>query len=181
MLSQRNKCSETEMSSFIPQTKNESAMALLDEPAFSGMVEKKSKSIWVVLLPCIYSPYQSRLLVLVGSYLYRFVDEVSQKPKGSPIALENAAFRVCKDDVQSFEVVTLVKKYIFRVDSRATASAWVSNLIKRKANAISEELGHLKITPAVARANRVGAKLCAKAQRIRDMHETEMSINPMFA
>ena len=65
-----------------------SAQYLLSlDPERSGWLFKKNNSILRSILPCVFKKWQHRFFILIGSYLFRFSSEDSEKPKGVPIPL----------------------------------------------------------------------------------------------
>lgn len=147
-------------------------------PAKSGICMKKNNSMLAYLFPCIVPQWKKRFFVLVGSYLYRFESEVGERPKGSPIPID-ACSVACKED-GFFEVHTLRKRYIVKVDTAAEAREWVEAIKERKYQAIKENMGHAPLDPLVKKQNALAARLCDK-KLLQERREAEDIMNPVLA
>jgi hypothetical protein len=105
--------------------------------------------------------WERRYLILVGSFLYKFVDNSSNKgPKGSPFSLESIEVRLCTDSTSVddiglalddlppawtngvFTVSTLRKKHYYAAATREQAQMWISALRDARHEAIKRSLGH---------------------------------------
>ena len=93
--------------------------------------------------------------------MYRFSDEYGESPKGVPIPLEACQIRVQQGSAAGdvFELVTLRKTYVIRATSASDCSGWVSALKERQVASIRENMGHAKVSVAVAKANSLGSQL----------------------
>ena len=115
--------------------------------------------IW--FLSFLAPKWQQRYLILLGSFMYKFMDDssLSLPPKGSPIPvdsldvnfLEGAALE--SDDVAGgielpsgcssvFVVSTFRKKQYFAVRDREQAMIWVNSLREARQEAITRSMGH---------------------------------------
>lgn len=150
----------------------------------TGICEKKSNRLLSKLLPCFYSRWQKRYLVLLGNYLYRFETDRSEKTKGLPISIDDTNIDFYKDeytgsvDKSILCIRTIRKEYIFRFDSTEDASSWQQALINRQHYIIKEKLGHAKVDPEVAKFNKISESLFRQAVE-HDKRNNEIS-NPLL-
>lgn len=137
------------------------AELLVLSPAKHGYIYKKSNSFLAYLFPCLFAKYQKRYLILVGAFIYRFKSLDSDSLKGIPIPLE-AIIAVNKHEADiSFEICTIRKRYIFRVDNIQDLNDWMQAIRERKQLSIRECMGHVSVDANILKANK-------KAERIFD-------------
>lgn len=143
-------------------------------PQQTGTVQKLHVSSFYSILPSFLQmliakvwfltflrPYwEERQLVLLGSYLYKFVGG-KQQPKGTPVPVDSMdVFLVInnnnnKDDniarmsnnlpagyTTMFCVSTLRKKYYYACTSREQALTWVNSLHEARQEAVRRSMGH---------------------------------------
>lgn len=147
-------------------------------PDKCGYVHKKSNSWTSYLLPCIYSRWRSRYLILIGNYVFRFESEHGERPKGIPIPVDSITVKVFEDG--TFVLETIRKSYFFRADSVAIARSWAEAIKARKFMAIKENMGHAPVNSDVKKINSAGFKLFEEKLKA-DRVELDMSYNPMNA
>jgi len=103
-----------------------------------------------------------RYLVLLGSYLYRYTDEYSLCPKGTPIFIEQMNVNIIpfSDDVEGFEyalrsipfgcrgvfsVESFGKTQCYGVSTAEDALVWVNSIREAKQESITRSMGHSKV------------------------------------
>lgn len=106
-----------------------------------------------------------RYLILLGGYLYRYTDENSLSPKGTPIALEELAGATWIDiggDIEGLEYALqsvpfgckgafsvesslLGKTQYYAVSTAEDAQLWVNALLEAKQESITRSMGHSKV------------------------------------
>ena len=159
-----NNDGEEESFAFTSRTDPSGAQPMALHATHSGIVEKSSNSWLVWLFPCIWDKWQPRFLVLIGSFLYRYIDESSCMPKGAPIPLDTATVSIRKGQGQfCFILSNFQKTYEFRAKSPAEARQWVAAIQQRAADAVRERMGHAETSTEKRRANRIGTLLYDKA------------------
>lgn len=150
-------------------------------PEKCGFCEKKSNSYLPYILPCFYPKWKRRFLVLVGNYLYRFESEDGERPKGIPIPIDSVVVKVLEEEGSVFELSTIRKSYLFRVESLALAREWANAITQRKFQSIKENMGHAPVKSEVKRVNQLGFKLFDQKMRAeRGNGEVNMNYNPML-
>ena len=109
--------------------------------------------------------WKPRYLIQIGSYLYKFSDEGSRVPKGSPLPVEDLDVYLLDDlhngvdgvhhfdslsvaDYQGFFcVATLRKRQYFAVPTAEDATVWVNTLRQARQDAITRRMGHARDQP----------------------------------
>lgn len=158
---------------------------LQNEPVFTGWAEKRSMRCLGLCQP----RWQRRFFILSGSYLFRFADEFSSRPKGVPIPLHACSFEAGEDLASdpgsegpcTFSVSTLRKEYVLRVETREDRDRWLSVLREAKQLSIKVRLGHANRNPKHAAADHAGDALFAKrikedANPSSNSHTMELSL-----
>lgn len=151
-------------------------------PQHHGQVMKLHAPLFYCLLPrflqhfilnhewlksCLAPTWQRRYLILLGSFLYKFVDSSHPKngPKGSPFSLEtieanivpSGPAEIAKDDSDEmavaleqlpagwscvFVVSTLRKKHYYATADYEQAQVWVNSLRQARSESIRRSMGH---------------------------------------
>lgn len=109
--------------------------------------------------------FKQRLFILRGGYLFRYVDENSQRPKGVPIPIEDATFHAVEDHKDcpcDLRIQTIRKEYYLRAGSRLARDDWIRELRAAKQWSIKMRMGHVKITEFDAKISKVGDELFAR-------------------
>ncbi|GAX20954.1 hypothetical protein FisN_1Lu385 [Fistulifera solaris] len=148
--------------------------------------------------------WEARYLVLLGSYLYKFEDHVTQRdtpshPKGSPLALSSLeAFIVDNNSLRClpignertplevgtlFCVSTFRKQYYYCASDHEQALVWVNSIMEAKQEAVKRSMGHAQ-TDSYPKSweyyDRLGRSLKSQNERIRmrverkELQELEM-------
>lgn len=151
--------------------------ALVNQPLKHGYVLKKSNSFLVYCLPCFYSRYQPRYLVLVGAYLYRFRNPSSDSVKGIPIPIEDIT--IVKLDSNTFELKTIRKTYTFVTNSETDQNEWIESIKQRKHLAIKERMGHAPLDEGTAKLNRKAERLFYKKLEL-ERTEGQSAYSPFY-
>lgn len=143
---------------------NNSAGHLLDlNPNKSGYLEKENSSILAKILPCLFDKYKRRLFILIGNFIFRYEDEGSLEPKGTPIPLD------CVSKIEGNDCMIILKgirkSYILKASSPSIANEWKKAIKTRKSNAIRENMGHAQISEGVKNVNKFGNRLNEKKSR----------------
>ena len=105
--------------------------------------------------------WERRYLIVLGGYLYKFRDDASAEPKGTPTPLEAIEARLRPDDDASaggnflfddetlpagckggFVVATSRKTYRYATSNREDALTWVNALRESRQEAITRNMGH---------------------------------------
>lgn len=167
------------MSSYssFPVSKISTEETLTNKPLKHGYVMKKSNSFLVHCLPCFYSRYQPRYLVLVGAYLYRFRHPSSEAVKGIPIPIEDIT--VVKLDSDAFELKTIRKTYTFIASNETERNGWIDAIKQRKHLAIKERMGHAPLDEGTAKLNRKAEKLFYKKLELERI-EGQSTYSPFY-
>lgn len=117
--------------------------------------------------------YKKRLVILRSGYLFRYVDRNSEKPKGTPIPIEDASFHnVTENDSDSdcaFVIRTIRKEYILRAKSREDRDEWIRGLKRAKQLFIKMRMGHMPISAMDAKVTKAADSLFSmRLRRERD-------------
>mmetsp|Transcript_8116 Transcript_8116/g.20118 ORF Transcript_8116/g.20118 Transcript_8116/m.20118 type:complete len:235 (-) Transcript_8116:576-1280(-) len=106
--------------------------------------------------------WKERHLVLCGSFLYKFNDECSTLPKGSPFDIETLTTDVLGHDTSMhfpemgdlppgyegfFTVSTLRRQHFYAVSNREEARIWVRSLHDARQESITRSMGHASNVP----------------------------------
>eukprot|EP00980_Cylindrotheca_fusiformis_P000238 scaffold52_cov183-Cylindrotheca_fusiformis.AAC.17 len=102
--------------------------------------------------------WKQRYLILCGSYLYKFKDQSSQTPKGSPFEVSSADAEIVAEDYPyvgslppGFDAIvsvsTLRRKHFYAVQDREEALLWVRSMRESKQEAITRGMGHAAHVP----------------------------------
>jgi len=105
--------------------------------------------------------WERRYLILLGSFLYKFIDDTnpSRPPKGSPIPVDSidvnflegtaldsdnvaGGVELPPDCSSVFVVSNLRKKQYFAAQNREQAMTWVNSLREARQEAITRSMGH---------------------------------------
>ena len=140
---------------------------------------------WLLSRFCVksWSPqWKGRYLIAIGEYVYRFKDEDSLTPKGSPLPVATTDARVISNDELAsgdfgvifdllpegcnamFELSSIGKTQYFAVESREEAMMWVNSLRQMRHDSITRNMGHSKDIPYPQAWNAFDAS----AKRLRD-------------
>jgi hypothetical protein len=148
--------------------------------------------------------WERRYLVLLGSFLYKFADNLErQQPKGSPLPVDTIdVFLVEQGDSRGFEgvfldessvpsgcksvfcVSTFRKRFYYAVADREQALLWVNALLEAKQEAVRRSMGHAhedSYPKSWEYYDRLGQSLRRQKDRIRqrmdekNLQELEMS------
>jgi hypothetical protein len=176
-------------------------------PQHEGFVLKLHSSIVYSILPrfvqalvqkiawlaAMLAPqWKRRHLILLGSYLYKFADNIhtTKGPKGSPIALQtisidSVSLKALQDDVgvvslppgytSIISVATLRKRQYYVLQSQEAALEWLNALQLARQEAITRSMGHAppeSFPKSWAYYNTLGANFAKKKERIRTKVET---------
>ena len=160
---------------------NTSAAYLLDlNPTKNGYLEKENTSILAKFLPCLFDKYKRRLFILIGNFLFRYEDEGSLEPKGTPIPLD------CISKIEGNDCIIILKSirksYILKASSPSIASDWKKAIRNRKSNAIRENMGHADISEGIKCVNKLGNKLNDKKSRRENLlaKDSDYVNNPLL-
>ena len=106
--------------------------------------------------------WKSRYLIQIGGYMYKFADESSRAPKGSPVSVDEMDVHMLDDwhkdidgisDVDSlrlphyegyFCISTLRKRQYYAVATREDALVWVNTLRQARQDTITRTMGHAR-------------------------------------
>eukprot|EP00542_Grammatophora_oceanica_P018196 CAMPEP_0194049198 /NCGR_PEP_ID=MMETSP0009_2-20130614/29990_1 /TAXON_ID=210454 /ORGANISM="Grammatophora oceanica, Strain CCMP 410" /LENGTH=220 /DNA_ID=CAMNT_0038695291 /DNA_START=139 /DNA_END=801 /DNA_ORIENTATION=- len=103
--------------------------------------------------------WSERLLVLCGSYVYKFVNESSKAPKGSPLPVDVVNVSLVQESTELdgvilpvgykaiFQVSTLRKKQYYAVPTKEEAMIWITSLQDARQEAIRRSMGHAANMP----------------------------------
>lgn len=140
---------------------------------------------WLFSRFCVksWSPqWKRRYLIAIGEYVYRFQDEDSLTPKGSPLPVATTDARVISNDELAsgdfgvifdllpegcnamFELSSIGKTQYFAVESREEAMMWVNSLRQMRQDSITRNMGHSKDIPYP----QAWKAFDASAKRLRD-------------
>mmetsp|Transcript_22774 Transcript_22774/g.31828 ORF Transcript_22774/g.31828 Transcript_22774/m.31828 type:complete len:239 (+) Transcript_22774:29-745(+) len=104
--------------------------------------------------------WKERHLILIGDFLYKFNQENSSLPKGTPFSIETIESRVCSNNAKYtderdfalnhlppgyqavFIVSTLRRRHYYAVSSREECSTWVQSLADARQEKIKRSMGH---------------------------------------
>ena len=115
--------------------------------------------------PSSFSPsWKSRYLVAIGKYLYRFKNEQSKDPKGTPIDIQRTSARIVSvsnsqnDDMEIlpktlprgctavFKVSVFGKDQYFAVANKEEALTWTNSIQEGRQETITRIMGHSEHT-----------------------------------
>eukprot|EP00934_Nitzschia_sp_Nitz4_P004335 Nitzschia sp. Nitz4//scaffold131_size63436//12955//13617//NITZ4_006266-RA/size63436-processed-gene-0.96-mRNA-1//1//CDS//3329535241//4325//frame0 len=140
--------------------------------------------------------WEQRYLILCGSFLYKFQDQVSTTPKGAPFDLETINVELVKNGrfpelgklppgyTSVFCVSTLRRKHYYAVVDEEEALLWSRCLKDARQEAITRNMGHAANVPypqSWTYYDSLGRNLVKSKERIRErldeynMREMEMS------
>lgn len=109
--------------------------------------------------------WKPRFLIQIGNFMYKFVDENSRSPKGSPLSVEEMDVYLLEDfhngvdgvdqcDIPSLEnfegffcIATLRKRQYFAVPTADDARVWVNTLRQARQDAVTRRMGHARDQP----------------------------------
>ena len=147
-------------------------------PSKTGYCLKKNSSWWSFLFPWVFSQWNSRFVVLVGDYLFRFTSEKGEKPKGIPIPLDDISIKHI--DEKTFVATTLRKNYLFQADCAEETRAWISAIQHQKSLIIKQHMGHAPVDPEIRKLNKACDKLYSTKISIDEQLESKEIVNPMM-
>lgn len=143
--------------------------------------------------------WKQRYLILCGSFLYKFKNQVSETPKGSPFDLEGIDVDIVDSSNAStrqefgglppgftciFSVSTLRRTHYYAVADKEEALLWVRNLHEARQETITRNMGHAGTKPypqSWSYFDSLGRNLVKSKERIRErmndynMREMEMT------
>lgn len=145
-----------------------SAKALVDSsPQHHGVALKLHIPFFYNLLPvCIQRimlliginpTWRQRYLILCGSFLYKFKDQTSKTPKGSPFEVQTVTVKIATAEETReiaslppgfstiFTLSTLSRKHYYAVRDREEAMLWIRSLAEAKQELITRKMGHSKV------------------------------------
>jgi len=123
-----------------------------------GYLYKRHDTILSYFFPFIFSPWRKRYFRLIGQFLYRYTDELSDGIKGIPIPLDSATI-IEKEEHSIFSISMIRKKYIIRAENDDECNSWVSELKINREMVIKESLGHKKVDEKYKEINKKGHKI----------------------
>ena len=175
-----------------------SAKAMLDSaPQQHGVVLKLHVPIIYTILPdflkrfilsfsflsFLAPSWKQRYLILCGSFLYKFSNQASTVPKGSPLHVETVDVKIARDDIlpelsrlppgynSVFSVSTLRKSHFYAVADNDEALTWLRSLHEARQETITRNLGHAANMPypkAWAYFDSLGKSLLRSKERIQE-------------
>ena len=145
---------------------------------------------WIMTFWCLkfLRPYwQSRYLILLGSFLYKFAgDDGNAEPKGAPLHVEAidahlidsdydlgmAVHRTALPDDCTTVIVlsTLRKRQYYSCASRSDALAWLHSLREARHESVTRQMGHAPTgahPPAWTHCDALGRSLAQSHERVR--------------
>ena len=155
-------------------------------PRFLQSLAKKIPWLSRLLAP----RWERRHLILLGSYLYKFLDDKhpSKGPKGSPLVLSAMSFELISLQRLQNEVglcppptghviaiSTIRKRHYYALQSREAAAEWVCALQRARQEAITRSMGHSppgSFPKSWTYYDSIGANYAARKERIRTRAET---------
>ena len=187
---------ETESSIIREEGIGLSAETLTDSsPQHHGPVLKLHIPLFFDMLPVCFqrillvigiSPsWKQRYLILCGSFLYKFKDNTSKIPKGSPFEVKTTTIEILTLDESPeigslppgystvFSVCTLRKKHYYAVRDKEEAMLWIRSMTEAKQEIITRTMGHSKVPypKSWAYFDSLGASLVKSKERIRKRME----------
>ncbi len=139
--------------------------------------------------------WEQRYLILCGSFLYKFKDQTSEVPKGSPFAVETINVETISEGIPEFGnlpvgftsiflVSTLRRQHYYAVADIDEARVWIRSIREARQETITRNMGHSAAMPYSKAWNYfdgLGRSLIKSKERIREkmdeynMREMEMS------
>lgn len=139
--------------------------------------------------------WEQRYLILCGSFLYKFKDQTSEVPKGSPFTLETINVDIVAGGIPEFGnlppgfsavflVSTLRRQHYYAVADIDEARVWIRSIRDARQETITRNMGHAAAMPysnAWKYFDGLGRTLVKSKERIREkmdeynMREMEMS------
>lgn len=179
-------------------------------PQHTGLVLKLHVPVFYAILPSFIQSFVKRIvvivgfkaltnatlpqwkpreLVLLGSYLYKFVEN-EKTPKGTPILIQSVEINMisshdftrgtrCELMGQCsgfFSVSSLRKKYIFACKNETEARIWVNSLLQAQQEAIRRSMGHAQSDSYPEKWDQfdvLGSNLVKNKQRIQTRIERQ--------
>ena len=154
---------------------------IIAKPAFHGVVHKLHVPTMYFLLPSclqrllasqfmsalrLYPRWADRHLVLLGKFLYRFIDDQAYSPKGSPLKVNEINVHICErnddgdmdcfdfifdhlppDCSSVFAVQRFNKKQYYAVGTKEEATCWVNSIREARQAEITRSMGHASHVP----------------------------------
>lgn len=105
--------------------------------------------------------WKQRYLILCGSFLYKFKDQTSEVPKGSPFTLDNISVDTVSSRGASipelgslppgfasvFTVSTLRRQHYYAVADQEEAALWTRSIKEARQESITRNMGHASAVP----------------------------------
>ena len=152
-----------------------------------GWVQKLIRYCFQFLAPT----WKSRYLIQLGGYMYKFADESSRAPKGSPLPVDEIDVHMLdhwNTDVDGvvdaatclalpgyegyFCIATLRKRQYYAVATREDALVWVNTLRQARQDTITRTMGHARNQPyPYEYFDALGSSLVKSKNRIRSQIE----------
>jgi hypothetical protein len=178
-----------------------SAKAMIDtSPQQHGVVLKLHVPILYSILPgfiqgiilswsflsFLAPSWQQRYLILCGSFLYKFKDQTSNVPKGSPFEVETSNVEMLTNEIfpelgslppgftTVFSVSTLRRQHHYVVADNEEAMLWVRSLQEARQEIITRNMGHASHVPypkSWSYFDSLGKSLVRSKERIKDRLE----------
>lgn len=156
-----------------------------NKESFYGYASKKSPSWLSYLFPFWFPLFKKRYFISCGNFIFRYVDEYGDSPKGIPIPID-ASEIIYEQGNNYFEIFNMRKKYFIQFETYEECIGWVNHLRKRKAHVVKENLGHTKVSDGIKHINKLGNKMfqnrLALSMEYQNRQQTallEASHNPM--
>jgi hypothetical protein len=140
--------------------------------SFSGYCLKKSPSWLNYCFPFWFPIFKKRFLISCGNFIFRYVDEYSETPKGVPIPIDGSEI-VYNNGNTFFEIFNLHKQYFVQLETLDECMKWVHHLRRRKLETIRENLGHRIIEEEVKRVNKSGYDIFNKHIALNQEYDTQ--------
>lgn len=142
--------------------------------------------------------WKQRYLILCGSFLYKFKDQTSEVPKGSPFSLETVQVNAVPNQGASllelgrlppgflsvFSVSTLRRQHYYAVADSEESRVWMNSINEARQELITRNMGHARGVPypsSWSYFDNLGKGLVKSKERVRQkmedysMREMEMS------
>ncbi len=158
-------------------SKNSAGRLLALNPSKYGYADKQDNSWKPVLFPCWYPKFKRRFFILIGNFLYRFVSDEGESPKGIPIPLDSMLYIKSLEDTMI--CITLIRKsYTLRFSNPNERNEWLQAIKDRKALAIREEMGHVKLDPEIRQLNQKASKMLDDRNKEENLRSKD-TLNPL--
>jgi hypothetical protein len=138
-------------------------------------------------LPFLAPSWKPRFLVQIGGYLYKFENDSSKTPKGSPIPVDAVDVHIFNDLSQLKTVLpanystvicisSLRKESYFALPTKQEAQVWLNTIQQARQENVRRKMGHAAGVPYPHQYwDTLGESLCKTKDRIRQrVQESEM-------